>query len=408
MKVFKFVCLLLVALFSSIPTSSMNGIQNEQVISQLKIADSLKFIEPEHALDLIFEIKESPNYKNIQDKIKVDLVLSNALSALGKYDSAIFILKEVSLKRKFNTDSIMQANVFHQLGINYTKKGEFALAAENLNTALKIYDGIKDIENKSVVLKDIGNVYFNLGQIETARLFYEKVLIIGKTVNNEILSANIYNNLGRIYIELNDFEVALNYLNLSYEIKLKHNNQLGMANTNINIAVTYQRKGQNAPAEEHFIKALSQMKEISNIEGETKVYHYLGILYTSEKRFDEAVEVLTKGLELSREMKVKKLCMEITKALSDAYNNQRKYEDALKYFKIYTQLKDSISADKDKLEHFDLKSEIEHDAFAARVDELKIQNTTLSHKNRNKNRLVVLLSVILITSIICFIRFKRE
>lgn len=98
MKVFKFVCLLLVALFSSIPTSSMNGIQNEQVISQLKIADSLKFIEPEHALDLIFEIKESPNYKNIQDKIKVDLVLSNALSALGKYDSAIFILKEVSLK----------------------------------------------------------------------------------------------------------------------------------------------------------------------------------------------------------------------------------------------------------------------------------------------------------------------
>ena len=380
------------------------------------------FNELSYELDSIDKIDALTAIRNLQElsaikvlkkgsfaQFKMNLLLAKAYSNIGRIDTSNFILSSLINEKE---DERLQALIYHQLALNDTKTGNLTEAANLLKTIYSIYDKYQCLRNKTIVLKDLGNVYFYSDNIESAQLFYEKALILGKELNDDGVFASIYNNLGRIYIGLNDYETALNYLHLSYDIKVKMDDLLGMANTNINIGKVYEHRTQYLIAESHYKLALNQMQAINNKDGVAKIHHYLGYLYLLAGKEGKAIGFFSTGLKYSLEYGLTKNTLIFHKNLSNVYQKQNDYKRALIHQNAAIQIEDSLNNAESKYKLSLIKSEIEKDNFIDQINALMLENSRKDEKivrlQRHEYLLFFLILIVSLFFTFLFFRYRLK
>jgi CHAT domain-containing protein/Tfp pilus assembly protein PilF len=155
---------------------------------------------------------------------------------------------------------------------------------------------------------ELGRVYNNLGIIYSKRGDYSKALnhyeraiqlLIKIPGRNKTAIINAYNNLGFIYQKMKDYEKALNWFLKSVEfssIYVPGN----LAQSYIHIGNTYMYLGNYDQAEEYFQKAIHH---ITHIYGD---YHYnlasaylnFGLFYTGRFEYEKGLDLYRKALTL--------------------------------------------------------------------------------------------------------------
>jgi len=223
----------------------------------LLIGNTYLYINPDSALFFynksnILIQKNKKMKKNIEHisfyegSYYIEIGIYNAFN--GNMDSAKYYFeKALSIYNhlsdcKINSiknNSINQIpNIYTNLGNIYDSKGEFPLAIETFQKALKKYESKNDTDGVIKCLSNIGIVHHEQNNFVLAREYYFKVLDILKSKDN-LLSQNyinsdfyvlsaVYTNIGISYLDENKFKEAKEYFLKSLEINQKINNKKNM------------------------------------------------------------------------------------------------------------------------------------------------------------------------------------
>jgi len=162
-------------------------------------------------IDSLFtELKKWQNKTGYQ----ADTTLYNIYYNLGKQfqnsnpDTAIYFLKESINKAKGKNDAIKEAGSINQIGWCYLVKGDYNLAMQQYELALKVLaenvdekDKIRKQKVYADILGNIGTVYCSQGNYAKALEYYFKVLKIFEEIGDKRGQAANLGNIGDIYIK---------------------------------------------------------------------------------------------------------------------------------------------------------------------------------------------------------------
>ncbi|MBI9055075.1 MAG: PAS domain S-box protein [Bacteroidales bacterium] len=221
----------------------------------------------------------------------------------------LFLTTSISLKAEEKSDSLynlLQTNNRQEKIEILNEISTFFLSSDankSITYAQKAVDESKIINDKhlqALSLMNLGISYYFDNQPEKAKaLFYESIVI---------------------YENLNDFKgISNNFVNLG---------NLNYAHFNYD------------SAEYFYEKAIGIKSDINDSLELPILYKKLGLVLINKKEFQKAEEILFQSLDLyNKDLLEKK---SIYETISILYESQNKFEESLKYHKLYTKLKDSL------------------------------------------------------------------
>jgi tetratricopeptide (TPR) repeat protein len=178
---------------------------------------------------------------------------------------------------------------------------------------------------------NIGACYSGLLRLDLALSSYEYALEILEESGDQKKLAYIYNNIGSVYGKKEELDIAREYFMKALGIRENLGDKNEIASTLANLGSLQEDLGNNRSALDFFIRSLELFEEIGNRRLFAYTCGKIGGIYIKLERLDEAEEVICKGLELTRNLKLKDweiLCLE---KITDLYKAKGDFQKALMF-----------------------------------------------------------------------------
>jgi serine phosphatase RsbU (regulator of sigma subunit) len=227
------------------------------------------------------------------------LCFDNDLYCQSAEDSLLLVLKEA----KHDTDKAKTLYNLSKLyndsdpnkGIDYLKKAyDISIRTNNLRIQ-------SDITNQ------IGYNYYFLSDFNHSVEFFLKTLVICEKQGNKSGISGCHNNIGSIYLELEDTVNALHHHLLA--LKMRKENSRNDESSKNEIAMSYGNVGKTyftmrnySKAMEYYNLCLDISREVGNKKREALMLNNIGSIFAEQKKYDEALPYYTNAFSLYKEI----------------------------------------------------------------------------------------------------------
>ena len=262
----------------------------------------------------------------------------------NSYDTALIYYNFLSHKIAQSTDIKLQKyllKVNNRMGNIYFMKSNYRLAYDLLIKSLVICDKYDFLAEKARAYLCIGVIYRYLNQYDIAKQYYLKALDFYYYVDSANVSPTILNNLGNIEKFRGELDSAFYYLNKSYEL-CKRNDDDQITATLNSLASYYQCIKQYDSAFYYFELSLDYAKKSHNINGLAINLSDIGKLYFELNKVDSALHYIGLSNKIASENTFLTVLKDNYLTLSEIDRSKGKFEDALDHYITYVNLKDSI------------------------------------------------------------------
>jgi serine phosphatase RsbU (regulator of sigma subunit)/Tfp pilus assembly protein PilF len=298
---------------------------------------------PDSALMYIngaFELAGEEN--NIDQKAFFHGLKGHLYERLGNTNKAVQEFKsayELYLSNQ-NIDHATQA--LQNMAAMLVDDGKFNEASKHLFNALRLTEeyNLKDLQGS--VLTNIGLLFFNQNEWDKSIEYYQRSLTIQKETNDLAGLALLYNNLGISFYYKNMLDSVLVNFERSLDMYVKLDNKLGQTRPLSNIGEIYFIKGEYDKAFEYFNRSLQIENELGYKSGYAVSLMEIGDLYTELGEYKTALDYQYQGMSIILTLGAPAKIMDAYKYLYGTYSKMDNADSALKYFKRYTEIKDSI------------------------------------------------------------------
>ena len=175
----------------------------------------------------------------------------------------IYFRKGLELARKVK--HTYYTAVFHlACGSVYTFISDFEPALIELKAAYNISSTIDSLNLQIRTSRNLGNVYWNIGNYDLALDYYLISLEISQKANNQLGIASALNNIGNVYQEVKNYDRAIDYYKRSEMIAESEDFSRVIAITNNNLGDVFSIKGKYDSALIYFKKALDEVKKVES------------------------------------------------------------------------------------------------------------------------------------------------
>lgn len=248
--------------------------------------------------------------------------------------------KEDLLRRKRINEYLLEkvkdkeekSDILREVGIIFSYLGEFDKALEYYKKALKLYEELGRKERIANQLGNIGIVFNIKGELDKALEYFEKALkLFEESGGKEGIAAQL-GNIGIVYKNKGEFDKALEYLKKALEIDEELGEKEGIAIQLGNIGIVYKNKGEFDKALDYFKMALKLNEELERKKGIANQLGNLGVIYGIRGEFNKALEYFEKALIIFKEMGSK---IEIAKTLmnmGDIFIQKMNKKRAMDYY----------------------------------------------------------------------------
>jgi len=286
--------------------------------------------------------------------------------------------------------------VFKNNANQETEKSNFYSALIILEKALIVAEEIADKKEQGIILSKIADLQYNVGDYQKAMPTIIKAMTIQGGIDDTINLAISRFTSGRIYLEQQDYNNALDYLKSAKAIFEEEGLNTLIAEVTLSLVKTnigLDNLGQaNALVDKAII--LSKKNKLVSIQSAALVQS--GIIALKQVKYEKALAQTLNGSQLAKESGSLKVLSQSYQLLSNIYEITGNYQLANSNLKLYINLKDSILIEKRALLAPELKdltigddnSEVNMDQ--AEEDKQKTESDGLG-------RLTTILSVGLIT-----------
>lgn len=275
---------------------------------------------------------------------------------------------------------------------------DYVDALNHLNTALEIASRTGSEQNKCNLLCNIATTYYD--RSDTAGMPYaQKAYDISRESGNDFVIGYSSILMAQMYSLKHDFRSALKYADSAYSIMSVSGNRVYLVPLKLTYGEIYTGMGKYQQAEEQFEYILDSVDRVEPGNMIEVMYKY-GKLKIAQGNTGEAIEVWREGLFLSTDLGNMTNRYELLQELSYAYDIIGQKDSALKYYKIFHKLSDSISVIQRERELNSFlveRNRVQYESML-QAGELKLQKRNIS--------LAFIVSIMCLSAIWIWIRHK--
>lgn len=345
-------------------------------------------------------------------------------------DSAVVLYEkafdEAFKKGKENfADSVLFA-----LGKRYIGAGKLQEAREVADRGLGLYQGEKESPLASGFYNITAITFHHMHELDSALTYYLKAVEVLEAKNDTLKAAFIRFNIGNIFLSYRDWHQANEHFEILLDANIKYKDSTYLAGVLSALSATQFEMGNLKQSEIYAhnalevamkrkdalgqMLALRQIGQLANSNGdiEAAIKNYLQALSIAEKigmpyylalikmnlceaysksgNFDEAISVGTASLEHAKDPGFSTQLPTVYRYLSEAYEGNKDYKNALKYLNLATELKDETSSEENKKIVNELLVKYEAEKKDRRIAEQKLDIS----ENKKRNNLYLSLGSI--------------
>jgi signal transduction histidine kinase len=271
--------------------------------------------------------------------------------------------------------------------------GDLDGALDYLIKSLRIMEGLNDTMGIAIQAGGIANIY-NLQKNNTKALYYDSLALLKYTeAKDQDGIALTLGNLANIYSDVSDKKLALEVYQKAIEIYRKLGSKPGVARNLINMATIYNGFNNFQKAASLLTEAREKFFSMSDKRGYAMATGNLGTSYRkSYKNFDtkdttfkiipgtkinlldKAEEYYVTAINILNEIQELTGLDAFSRELSMVYEEKHDFGNALKYYKMYSQTKDSLYSNESKItiERLTTEREVELKNKQIEIDRLEV------------------------------------
>ena len=239
-----------------------------------------------------------------------------------------------------------QSVVFRLISATYSARGYNEKAFENTLQAIRITYKISDARGVISSPENIGNLYKNAGDTETASTYFRLAAQKAKPTNPVR-----YNRLkGEISLLINHLDSAIYYFKKSHEnVSLRTTDssiiKRSLSSISVNIGEVYLKQYRYDLAIEQFKNSLRFFKNGNNKISVMRILHLLASCYQAKQHFTESLSYTKRLFKIAQQTGSRPFLRDAYELYWQLYDRQKKTDSAYKYNLKYIAIKDSILSD---------------------------------------------------------------
>ena len=276
--------------------------------------------------------------------------IGNTLQLMGEYEKA---LKNYELAMTINRelqDNEEIARTLTNLGSVYQLYGNYEVAINQHLKALDICEGLQNNEGIAWSALNIARLFKMMKNYEKSIEYVNKSLSIYQKIEGEQkLSIGVtlcYKELGSIYYEMGNTENAIEYSEKVLERNKATHNELGIANSLSTLGKIYYDAKKYMKSEDFLVQALELKRRLNDNTEIASIYRYLGKIYLNKGETSKSKKYINTSLDFALNQNLKEEIKETYLELSRLYEKTNNPNKAHAFYKKYTNLKDSLNNQK--------------------------------------------------------------
>lgn len=302
----------------------------------------------------------------------------------------------------------------------------------------------------SVSLRIIGNGYGLTGNYVKLLASYQQALTIAEKINNPICIAKATINIAMYYSEIGkwdegikmamkagdifekmkdslnwhkaltfvgancsnkkQYEKALQYYQQALTLATAMKDEYSVVVTNDNIGLILLEEGRYKEALDRILRTMEYFSHTDDKMRKTRTAVEAAVACFYLKNYPATLRYARQSLQMATEIKAKKLIGESDKILADVYEARNDTRNALKYFKLYKEISDSLFNESMLKKTGELEARYEYEKKETRLkDEQEKKDALNKHIVRNKElQISIAILVILFLSVLIFLLFRSR
>lgn len=245
--------------------------------------------------------------KETKCKIGEDYRLLNRLGyaryGLGHSLDSKDILKK-ALKNCPSNSPLYKAEIFSNIGKVLEFNGDFEEAISFMEKAGDIFGEKREKFGEAIILNDKGVAFAALGKKEEAKLSLKKSIELKNKIGLEDENSPSYHQLGEISFDEDDFNLALEYAEKSFEISYRTKNQSNKSHSLHLKAKIYEAKGEIEKALNCANECRQINVDLQNVLGIASIDILIGQIYIGNlKEYKKGIEILNNAVRYLKKVK---------------------------------------------------------------------------------------------------------
>ncbi len=397
-----------VFVYDNLIFSQDNSIDTAEINDLIDSASTLCSTDYSKALYLLDEAYDASQRMNYRKGIgDVYYVRSSVYYYRDNYSIAIKYLKDAKSIYEEIGYSYGLANYYFGLGRVESLYGNDVKAIKAYQQAMQYEEKSNSIKGKSKILNSLADVNSKMKNYKIALKYAKEALILKNKIGNKTEISNTLANLGNILQKMDSLDKAEFYFSQSLNLRKELKDQRRIASSLYNLADIHILKKEPLNAKEELNKALGIFTGLGEKTGQviclltlSKAYNMLGLSSKSKNS-------ISKAIGISKITKNNELLKDCYKQYADFYSINNDQTQAFKYFKKYTEIKDSLESVNNRKIFNELELQYQTDQKDNEIALLK-KKTEL----QKKNNIILILSIIILffisTLLFFFYRAKAQ
>ncbi len=220
------------------------------------------------------------------------------------------------------------AQAYNDLGIIYFDKENYDTAILLYNKSINIRKQLKDEKGIAKLNNKIGIVYQKQGLFDKALENQFKALSLFEKVADQVGISYSLNNIGIINQNMGLYEKAINYQERSIRIKEAIGDKYGLSGSYVNIGNNFLNLKQYDTAASYYGKAVAITRAIGDKEYLSNALNNLGNLYLITGKLTEAIPPIEESLQLRDSLNDTKGMVSCLNNLADIFVQKKMYDTA--------------------------------------------------------------------------------
>jgi len=241
----------------------------------------------DRAYSLVVQLRDYPLQISVLMNLgKIYIKKGNYKSAITQYSKVLQIIGNDDLTDEQKTT---KTNCYNKLGFSYKNIGEFQQSLEAYRKASLLAKAHGDSSEFGKIQRDIALSFYLVQKMDSSLVYYNKALIISSDIEDSVEIAYALQGIGDVNFEVGKYDQARYFFNRQLIVSEKIKNIQGIVTSLVKISRCYYVSGDYPTSTNYLNRALTIAKGDNLYATAADVYQYLSLISESEGRYRDAL-----------------------------------------------------------------------------------------------------------------------
>ena len=191
----------------------------------------------------------------------------------------------------------------------------------------------------------LGFISLESGDLEDARRYFESSLEQSEDMKDIFWTCYSLQGLGKLFLKQGNNEEAFRNFERAYREAERTGNALAICNSLSELGNYYFQTGNYEESERFHKQALEMRLQNNFIGGAVTSYMRLGEILIKDSKHEEALDIITKGLALAEQIKVKPKICQAHLLLSQILECKKEEAGALEHYRRFHEIREQVDVE---------------------------------------------------------------